>query len=254
MRSILFIYTCFALYVYFRADSMIFLPPPPSYRDNRAILKLPISDTKAISALYLPNESATYTLLYIHGNAEDLGTIKPQLERFHQWGYSVFAYDYRGYGTSEGKPGEKQAYQDAETAYQYLTQQLEISPERIIIYGRSVGGGSAVDLATRHSVAGLALESTFISAFRVVVPIPILPFDKFQNLSKLKKVTCPVLVLHGQADSIIPIKHGQALFDAAPEPKLSLWVPRAGHNDFSAVAGDRHRRILADFQNLIEQH
>ena len=140
MRSILFIYTCFALYVYFRADSMIFLPQLASYQDDGSILKLPVSQDETISALYLPNPKSTYILLYIHGNAEDLGDIRPQLERFHRWGYSVFAYDYRGYGTSDGKPSEKRAYQDAETAYQYLTEQLKIPGDRIIVYGRSVGG------------------------------------------------------------------------------------------------------------------
>jgi len=254
VRSVLFIYAFFALYVFFRADSMIFLPQTISYQDTTDILKISVTDNERISATYLPNASSKFTLLYIHGNAEDLGDIRPMLERLHNWGFNVFAYDYRGYGTSDGKPNEGNAYQDADAAYKYLTQQLKIPPERIILYGRSVGGGSATELATRHSVAGLILESTFTSAFRVVVPFPLLPFDKFANLDKLGKIRCPVLVMHGQADQTIPIEHGQTLFKAASEPKMSLWVSGAGHNDFTWVAGERHQETLLSFEQLVERH
>ncbi|MGK7889904.1 MAG: alpha/beta hydrolase [Leptolyngbyaceae cyanobacterium] len=253
-RSLLLIYGSFALYVFFRADSMIFLPQPASYQDTADIVKVSVNEAESISATYLPNPQAQYTLLYVHGNAEDLGEVQSFLERLQGWGFSVFAYDYRGYGTSDGQPGERNAYQDAEAAYRYLTQELDVPPNQIILYGRSVGGGSAVDLATRYSVAGLILESTFTSAFRVVVPFPILPFDKFPNLDKLDQVRCPVLVMHGEADQTIPISHGQALYQAAPDPKLSLWVEEAGHNDFTWVAGERHQQALLDFQKLVSAH
>jgi len=250
-RSLLFIYAFFGLYVFFRSDSMIFLSQPASYEDTEEILKLPVTPTDTISALYLPNPQATYTLLYIHGNAEDLGDVLPILEQLNQWGFSVFAYDYRGYGTSDGHPGERHAYQDAEVAYSYMTEQLKIPSQNIIVYGRSVGGGSATHVASQYPVGGLILESTFTSAFRVVVPFPILPFDKFPSLNRLKNVQCPVLIIHGEADETIPFEHGQALFEAAPEPKLSLWIPEAGHDDFVEVAGDRLQQTLSDFQNLV---
>lgn len=252
-RSGLLIYAFFALYVFFRADSLIFLPQPASYQDHAGILKLPVQEGQRISAIYLPNPKASYTLLYIHGNAEDLGDVQPLLDRFQRWGFSVFAYDYRGYGTSEGTPGEQNAYQDAEAAYQYLTQQLKIPSNKILVYGRSVGGGSAVDLASRHPVGGLILESTFTSAFRVVVPFPLLPFDKFPSREKLRRVHSPVLVMHGQADRTIPIAHGKALYEAASEPKQALWIDGAGHDDVSEVAGDRLRTALQGFQQLVEQ-
>jgi len=230
---------------------MIFLPQPTTYQDSSGILKVPVTEREKISALSLTNSPAAYTLLYIHGNAEDLGDIRPLLQRLHSWGFSVFAYDYRGYGTSDGTPGEQNAYQDADAAYTYLTQRLRVSPERIIVYGRSVGGGSAVELVRRHPIAGLILESTFTSAFRVVVPFPLLPFDKFSNLD-MRSVRCPVLVMHGQADSTIPLHHGEKLYEVAPAPKLSLWVEGAGHDDFTWVAGEQHRATLKAFQQLIE--
>jgi hypothetical protein len=253
VRSVIFIYAFFCLYVFLVADAKIFLPQPSSYQDTREILKLTTADQIQLSAVYLPNPASTYTILYIHGNAEDLGDIQPVLQQLRTIGFSVFAYDYRGYGTSQGKPSERNAYRDVDTAYEYLTQKLGVLPERIIIYGRSVGAGSAVELAARKPVAGLIMESAFTSAFRVVVPIPILPFDKFRNIDKIKRVKCPVLVMHGKGDEVVPFQHGQRLFSAAPEPKRSLWVDEASHNDFLWVAGEQYGKTLREFVELIKR-
>jgi pimeloyl-ACP methyl ester carboxylesterase len=234
---------------------MIFLPPPASYQDSAEVLKIAVTPTEKISALYQTNPQnnpqTTYTILYIHGNATDLGGARPLMAQWVGLGFNAFAYDYRGYGTSDGHPSEQNAYQDAEAAYAYLTQTLKIPPSRIILYGRSVGSGSATELASRYPVAGLILESAFTSAFRVVVPFPILPFDKFANQAKLPKVRCPILVMHGRADEIVPFSHGQALYETATTPKLSLWVEGAGHNDFREVAGERYAQMLMDFQKLV---
>ncbi|HEY9652779.1 MAG TPA: alpha/beta hydrolase [Coleofasciculaceae cyanobacterium] len=252
VRSILFIYACVCLYVFFTADSKIFLPQPSSYQDTREIIKLTSPDNIQISALYLPNQASRYTILFSHGNAEDLGDIQPVLEQLHRIGFSVLAYDYRGYGTSQGTPSEHNAYRDIDAAYNYLTQNLGIPSQQIIAYGRSVGGGPTVDLAVRKPIAGLILESAFTSAFRVVVPFPILPFDKFRNIDKIKTVKCPVLVMHGKADDIVPFQHGQRLFAVAPEPKRYLWVDEASHNDLMWVTGDRYAATLKEFAELLQ--
>jgi pimeloyl-ACP methyl ester carboxylesterase len=99
---------------------------PSRDRDTEEILKILVNQTEKISAIYLPNSESAYNLLYIHGNAEDLGDIRPLLYSFYSWGFSVFAYDYRGYGTSDGYPSEHNADRDADAAYNYLTQQLKI--------------------------------------------------------------------------------------------------------------------------------
>lgn len=247
----LVMYVSFGLYIFFRADRLIFLPKPSSYQDTDEVLKIPVTDTEEISALYLPHPQATFTLLYIHGNAEDLGDIRSRLEQLQQSGLSVFAYDYRGYGTSEGQPSEQNAYEDARQAYTYLTKVLGVKPNRLLLHGRSLGGGSAVYLAMQYPVAGVILESTFTSTFQVVVPFPILPFDKFTNLDRLKQVKVPVLVMHGEEDQVIPLSHGHQLFEAASEPKQSLWVAGADHNNFPRVAGERYFQALAEFQQLV---
>ncbi|WP_375473307.1 alpha/beta hydrolase [uncultured Nostoc sp.] len=252
VKSLIFIYIFFAVFVYFRADSMIFLSQPSSYQDDPTILKLRSGENTNISATYLLNTQAKYTILYSHGNSEDLGDIKQILEKLHAWGFSVFAFDYRGYGTSQGKPTESHAYEDINSAYNYLTQNLKIPPKKIIVLGHSVGGGSAVNLAMQKPVAGLIVESSFISAFQVIVPFRILPFDKFLNLDNIKKVKCPILVIHGKADNIIPFTHGEKLFNAATSPKLYLWVEEANHNDLFSIAEEKYRQTLQEFTNLIK--
>ncbi len=253
IASVLFIYFCICLYAYFGSERSIFLPPPASYSDSEAIIKLPVDDKIQISAVHLPQVNADYTILYSHGNAEDLGMILPRLAELQSFGFGVFAYDYQGYGTSQGSPSEYNSYRDINAAYRYLTETLNISPSHILVYGRSVGSGPSVDLASREAVAALAVESGFVSTFRVVTRARLFPFDKFDNLSKMADVYSPVLVIHGTEDEIIPFWHGEHLYEAANDPKQSFWVEGAGHNDLLTVAGDRYSQTLAAFSQLVRK-
>jgi len=253
LLSVGLLYAGLCLLAYLVSDRMIFLAPPATYRDSGQILRLTTADGVQISAIHLVNPPAEYTLLYSHGNAEDLGLVAPLLARLREWGFAVLAYDYRGYGMSQGTPSERGAYEDVDAAYAYLTRALGVSPRRIIAYGRSVGSGPAVDLATRRPLAGLIVESGFLTAFRVLTRVPLLPFDKFRNADKIARVSCPVLVMHGMQDEVVPFAHGRRLFGAAPEPKRFLWVDGAGHNDFMLVAGDRQAQALREFAALVRQ-
>ncbi|CAD5924883.1 alpha/beta hydrolase [Planktothrix agardhii] len=252
IRFLIILYLAVGVWAYFYSEGLIFIPQPSSYQLTPEFLTLKTEPGVNITALYLPNPKAKYTILYSHGNAEDLGDIRIVLELLRQMGFAVFSYDYPGYGISTGKPSEQGAYQAIDAAYDYLTQQLKISPNQIIVYGRSVGGGPSVDLASRKPVAGLILESTFISTFRVKIDLPLYPFDKFANLSKIPLVKAPVLVIHGTVDQVIPFSHGQRLFAAVNTPKLSFWVTGADHNDVSEVAGDRYEQILKEFIQIIK--
>lgn len=253
LKSILLIYVVLGAYAYFFAERMIFQPQPSSYRDQPDTLKLTTSDGVQITALYLPNPKATYTILYSHGNAEDLGDSRSTLEALQRMGFAVFSYDYRGYGSSPGRASEQTTYQDIDAAYRYLTTTSRIVPEHIIVYGRSVGSGPSVDLASRELVAGVILENAFTSTFRVVTRIPIFPFDRFDNLSKIGKLNCPVLIIHGSADQIIPLHHGQTLFRHAKPPKQLVIVDGAGHNDVMAVAGLQYVQTLRNFTQQLGQ-
>ncbi|MCJ2543198.1 alpha/beta hydrolase [Thermostichus vulcanus] len=231
---------------WFQSERMIFLPRPASYQDGEQILKLTTSDGLLISAIYLPNPAASYTLLYSHGNAEDLGDILPRLFSLQRQGFSILAYDYRGYGTSQGEPSEAGAYKDIEAAYDYLIAQ-GIPPAQILVYGRSVGGGPSVYLAAQKPVGGVILESTFVTAFRVLTRIPLLPFDRFDNLSRIPTIDCPLLILHGTDDGLIPFWHAQTLYKAARDPKRLVPIEGANHNNLLQVAGDRYYSILHQF-------
>lgn len=232
------------------AERMIFLPPVTDYRDTSSTLKLKSRDGVEISAVYLPNPQAAYTILFSHGNAEDLGTMAAELESMRAAGFSIFSYDYHGYGTSGGKPTEKNAYEDIDAAYNYLTQVLKVPPDRILAHGRSLGGAVAIDLASRRPLGGLIVESSFVSAFRVVTGYRIFPFDKFRNVDKIKQVRCPLLIIHGRQDEVIPFWHGERLFELANDPKTNLWVDGAGHNNLKIVAGAEYIRALKAFTAL----
>jgi abhydrolase domain-containing protein 17 len=247
-----FLYVVVFLFAFFYGDKIIFQPQRATYRDSGQIIKLRSGKEALISAVHLENPEARYTILYHHGNAEDIGLLLPILKEIRDYGFAVLAYDYRGYGTSSGSPSEASAYQDADAAYQYLTQQLRIPPAQIIALGRSLGGAVAVDLASRQPLGGLIIESSFLSAYRVMTQLPLFPLDKFRSAAKLKKINCPVLVIHGTADEVIPFRHGQTLFRLAPEPKQHYWVVGAGHNNLFEVANIQYAITLRKFAALLE--
>lgn len=252
IRSILIIYILIGFWAFFFSDRLIFLPRPSSYQTNQDFVKLKSRDRTQITGIYLPLPKAEYTILYSHGNAEDLGEILPRLRDLRDIGFNIFSYDYQGYGTSQGRPSVAGAYQDVNAAYEYLTQRLGIPANKIIVYGYSVGGGPSVDLASRQPVAGLVIESSFTTAFRVVTGIPVYPFDKFPNIDNIKNVSCPVLVIHGNADRVIPFSHGQQLFAMVDQPKLSFWVNGAGHLNLLEVAGEEYVKVMTEFIRLVQ--
>lgn len=243
----LLIYCGLLIYAYFYADGVIFQPQFSSYLDDPSVIKLKTSDGETISARFFENPGAVHTILFSHGNAEDIGLLDLTAADFRKINLAFFAYDYRGYGTSEGRPSEEKAYRDIDAAYDYLTGQLKIPPEKIIICGRSLGGAVSIDLAARKKVGALIVESTFVSAFRALTKYRATPFDKFESLSKIGNVNCPVLVIHGRKDRIIPFWHGEKLFDEAPAPKFSLWIDEAGHNDLSEIGGTTYLKAIRNF-------
>lgn len=253
LLALALIYAALLIFAIFLSDGIIFQPHPSLYRDTPEVLKITTASGKHISASFLPNASAKYTLLVSHGNAEDLGDIRYWLEDLRRDGFAVFAYDYEGYGTSEGKPDEKAVYEDEEAAYDYLVVTLRVPPEQVIVLGRSVGSGPAVHIATKRPVGALVLQSPFVSAFRVITRIPLLPFEKFNNGKKVAHVHCPVLIIHGTADSVIGDWHGQKLYALANEPKSHLWVNGADHNNVETVGGLAYFKALRQFAMSLDQ-
>jgi uncharacterized protein len=196
-------------------------------------------------------------LLYLHGNGMNIGANIAHANRFYQTGFSVLLIDYRGYGRSDGVfPNEKSVYQDATAAWNYLVQQQKIPPSQIFLYGHSLGGAIAVDLAVRHpDTAGLIVESSFTSiqdtvSYRKgfeIFPVDLILTQRFESIKKLPQLKMPVLFLHGTADSTVPSFMSQKLYDAAPEPKRLVLVPGAEHNNVAEILGLEYIQWVKSF-------
>lgn len=216
--------------------AMIFPRPPVKYEMGPDYVQLTAPDGVKLAARHWPNPAAKYTLLYLHGNYEDLGSLNDYLPQFVAAGYAVFAIDYRRYGRSEGRPTEANTCADAALAYDYLHTKLGVPANRIIIFGYSLGAGPGVELALNRPAAGLVMQGAFVSAYRVMTRYPLLPADKFTNLAKVPHLKLPVFVIHGTADDTVPFWHGEKLYDAIKAPKAKLFVeggPHAGLGDFT---------------------
>ncbi len=252
LQSVLAIYAILLIAFYTLSDSVIFQPPTPTYKDNNKIIKIPVDKGQEISAIFLKHPQPRATLLFSHGNAEDLGTLYPTLTLYYQQGYSILAYDYQGYGTSSGKPSEKNTYQDITAAYQYLTQKEGIPANSIIVYGRSVGTGPSVYLAKNQPIKALILQSPFISAYRVQTRINLFPFDKYPNLKTLSTLSIPLLLIHGTNDRVIPIWHSKTIAKHYKGPLQIFWIKDANHNDNILISA-KYWQTLTDFIHFVDK-
>lgn len=199
-------------------------------------LALTADDGVSLAAWYIPHEQAKGTILFLHGNAGNISNRLHTINQFHGLGYGVLIPDYRGYGHSKGKPSEAGLYRDSEAAWRHLVDTRAQSPDAIILFGRSLGGAVAIELAARHTPAALVVESTFTSLTAVakqhypLLPVGLLLRERYDSISRIGKVTCPKLFLHGRDDDLIPIAHGRSLYEAATEPKRFIETP-GGHNE-----------------------
>jgi pimeloyl-ACP methyl ester carboxylesterase len=194
-------------------------------------------------------------LLWFHGNAGNITYRYDMIRSLISIPVEIFIIDYRGYGKSEGTPTERGLYLDARAAWDFLTNEESISPERIIIFGKSIGGVPAIDLAARVKAAGLIVQSSFSSAkdmVREIMPLfpALLLHTKMDSLARIKDVHCPKLFIHSPADEVVPFKLGLKLFDAAPEPKEFFEVAGAPHNSTYLIGG---RPYFEAFRRFVER-
>lgn len=240
----------FALYV---EDYGMFPVPKPNYQKTLPDLINIGTKEEPIYALWLKNPNATQSIIFFHGNAEDIGDIQLFVSQVRKQGYSILAVDYEGYGLSYGTPSEKGCYRTANAAYKFLTEIENISPENIISFGFSIGTGSAVYLAAHEPIGGLILQSPFLSAYRVITKIKLLPFDAFDNLAKIKKVNCPLLVLHGTKDSVIPFEQGRKLFEAANffSQNKFISVEGADHHNLNYYMAQHYFEAIKSFTDSL---
>jgi uncharacterized protein len=203
-----------------------------------------------IHSWWIPHTGSPWVTLFLHGKAGNLTDRIPHYLEITLAGCSVLALDYRGYGKSAGRPSEGGLYLDAEAAYDHLVES-GYQAGRIILHGESLGTAVAVELAARRPCAGIVLEAPFTSARDVAATIlpwlgPALVWG-FDSRARIGRVRAPLLILHGDRDSTIPLRLGQSLFAVAPDPKSFGLVPHAGHNDLVETAGPDYRARLASF-------
>lgn len=211
-------------------------------------------DGLRLNGWWIPGTGSPVTLIWFHGNA---GNISHRLEsiklRRDRLGINIFIFDYREYGRSEGKVSEEGTYRDGNAAVRYLRGRAGLDPAKIVFFGESLGSAVAVEMASRHGCAALILESAFLSIPEMAkVSFPFLPLGpllrtRYDTLSKIGKVSAPILIVHGEKDEIVPFRHGRRLFEAAPEPKEFYVIKGARHNDTYLVGGKAYLDALSRF-------
>ena len=256
--SIIFILLSFNTLLYIKQPGMVFYPikeievTPKDWGLRYDAVDIKLSDERKITGWFLPHPEAEKTVLFFHGNGGNISHRGDSLYIFHKLKLNILIIDYPGYGGSEGEPSEKGLYQSATAAWQYLVSDKKINPENIIIFGRSLGGAVAVDLASRVKAGGVVLESTFSSVRDVVdIAFPILSDFiylrySFNSFHKIKKVAAPVLVVHSPDDRVIPFVTGQKLFSAVKSEKKFLQI-EGGHNDGFMQSIKPYMRTLRSF-------
>jgi len=208
-------------------------------------------DGLTINGWFLPRGNARHTLLFFHGNAGNIGHRLEKLQMLSDIGINIFIIDYRSYGKSQGKPSEKGLYLDAVCAYQYLVDNRIIPPGQIIVYGESLGGAVAIDLASKVKVGGLITEGVFSDeadmAWTVFPGMPAFILNnKFDSLKKIKKVKAAKLFIHSIDDEIVPFELGRKLYSAAGEPKQFAKI-RGGHNNAYMASKKEYISAVSSF-------
>ncbi len=214
-------------------------------------------DGVRIHGWLIPARGREGLILFAHGNAGNISHRLDNVLRLNRIGLWVFIFDYRGYGRSEGRIGEKGMYLDSEAAFDFAWDRAREEGLKPIIFGRSLGGVAAVRLAADYPPAaaakGLILESTFTNlAHMAALHFP-LPFagkavrGRMDSLARIGRIKTPLLFLHGDRDELVPPELGRRLFEAAPEPKEFVTLKGAGHNDTFLVAGESYFDKLASF-------
>ena len=254
-------YVALVLFMYFGQAGMLYLPNLPSRElvaSPREIglpyenIELRTDDGVRLHGWYIPAASARGTVLFFHGNAGNISHRLSSIRIFHNLKLSVFIFDYRGYGQSEGQPSEQGTQRDALAAWRFLTEERGVAPGRIIFFGRSLGAAVAAQLATHKQPGALIVESAFTSvpdmAAELYWWLPARWLARFDYATRddVARLHCPVLVVHSPEDEIIPYQHGEAIFAAAQAPKEMLRL-RGGHNDGFMLSGEQYIQGLDGF-------
>ncbi|WP_460208164.1 alpha/beta hydrolase [Scytonema sp. NUACC21] len=272
--AVAIVYCAVCLLLFFRQTRFIFFPSSTiertpevfnlKYEEVWLPVGVPSGKVQRIHAWWIQaSQGNDKVLLYLHGNGINIGANVGQAYRFHQLGFSVFLIDYRGYGRSEGGfPNEVAVYQDAVTAWNYLVHQRKIPPSKIFLYGHSLGGAVAIDLAVNTpKAAGLIVEGSFTSIRDVIAyrnnfwmfPVNLILTQRFDSFVKVPNLKIPVLFIHGTDDLVVPAFMSENLYEAAPEPKNLVLISGAGHNDVAEIAPSVYHQAVQSFVKQVQE-
>ena len=249
--GIFYLVILIAAWIY--ADRLLFpFPEPASYEKEDVDFYVSTENGLQVACVTIaPKEPNGVFILYSHGNGEDLGMIKERLSEIARDGYTVFSYDYPGYGLSTGLPSESSCFEAIQSLFSHMTDHMNINPKKVVLWGRSLGTGPSCYLASQKKIGGLLLETPFLSAFRALTGITILPWDRFCNIDFIKFVECPSLVIHGKLDEIVPFRQGKRIYKELSEPKSFLEIQDAGHNNLKEKGKKLYQDGIAKFLNNI---
>lgn len=265
---LLAIYAFASTYLWARQAYYIFRPEriisstPAEYQLPFEDIYVSVNDENGkrerIHAWWIPAEQpGDRCLLYLHGSALNIAANISHARRFQRLGFSVFLVSYRGYGKSDGMfPSETTIYSDARAAWSYLTEQKGIDPGTILIYGHSLGGAVAIELATNHPEAGgLIIEAAFTSIADMareipkyrLFPLELIVHQRFESIKKVGRLQVPVLYLHGTDDRLVPPEMSRDLFSQTASAKQLKFINGGGHNNSAVVGGDEYLQAVENF-------
>jgi fermentation-respiration switch protein FrsA (DUF1100 family) len=246
-------------YLVFEPDRTLHATPADySFPVRDVSIVVPGEPQRTLHGWWIPaTNPRAKVVLYLHGNDGNVSTCMDGIAPLRELGYSVFMIDYRGYGASGGGfPSESGVYKDAQSAWDHLVHDRGMDPANLFIYGHSLGGAIAIELALRHpEAAGLVVESSFTSisdmarleARYALLPVNLFLNQRFDSLAKVGHLRLPVLYIHGTADEIVPFEMGKALYDATPFARDFVAVPAGRHEDNAAVGGAGLRSAISHF-------
>ena len=246
----LLMYVAQASLLYFPEAGMDATPADLGLEYGDAWLETP--DGNRVHGWFVPAEAARATVIWCHGNAGNISHRLGIVQSLHGMRLSVFIFDYRGFGRSTGSPSESKTYQDAELAWSHVTGELGVSPDEVIVWGRSLGGAVAINLASRHRPRALIVESTFTSVpdlgQRLYPWLPVRWLSRFDyDAARLVgDIESPKLFSHSRQDDVVPYELGRRLFDAASEPKRFVTI-RGGHNSDYLSPSSGYLEPLSEF-------
>lgn len=270
MGSYLILFVLVLLLTYFvLAAVLYFMQPKFLYSPVRDVFSTPAElgldledvvfksvDGLNLAGWYVPVENPKFTLLFCHGNGGNIAHRLDSINIFHKLGLNCFIFDYRGYGDSRGKPSEEGTYLDAMAAYKWLTEEKKTQASDIIIFGRSLGGTIAAQLAGKVEARALVVESAFTSYVEMgkeyypYMPVRWFARFSYRTIDYIRDVHCPLMFIYSRNDEIVPYKFGLELYEAANEPKEFIEI-FGGHNDCFLVSGEIYTEVWEKWLRLI---